>query len=54
MWLPTYTVGELRCQLLRLKSGMSVDPVFRQLIHEAQKVQRSKILEKKKMHIGNC
>ncbi|CAI6365838.1 unnamed protein product [Macrosiphum euphorbiae] len=51
IWLPTYTVAELTCQLFKLKSGLYVDNVFRQLIHDALEVQRSEIakLKKKRM-----
>ncbi|XP_008182638.1 uncharacterized protein LOC100163434 [Acyrthosiphon pisum] len=51
MWLPTYTVAELTCQMFRLKSGLYADNVFRQLIHDALEVQRSEIAKlKKKTH----
>jgi len=55
MWLPTYTVAELTCQMFRLKSGLYADTVFRQLIHDALEVQRSEISKlKKKRIIGKC
>ncbi|XP_060838291.1 condensin-2 complex subunit H2-like isoform X1 [Rhopalosiphum padi] len=48
MWLPTYTVAELTCQMFRLKSGLYADTVFRQLIHDALEVQRSETAKIKK------
>lgn len=55
MWLPTYTVAELTCQMFRLKSGLYADTVFRQLVHDALEVQRSEIVKlKKKRTIGKC
>jgi len=54
MWLPTYTIAELTCQMFRLKSGLYADPVFRQLIHDVLEVQRSETAKiKKKRTIGN-
>lgn len=54
MWLPTYTIAELTCQMFRLKSGLYADHVFRQLIHDALEVQRSETAKiKKKRIIGN-
>lgn len=53
MWLPTYTIAELSCQLIRLKSGLTADDTFRQLVHKAQEVQRSEtVKERKKRIIG--
>lgn len=45
--MPTYTVGELRCQLVKLKSGLPVDSVFRKLVHEAQEIQQSEKARKR-------
>lgn len=54
MWLPTYTIAELTCQMFRLKSGLYADHVFRQLIHDALEIQRSETAKiKKKRIIGN-
>jgi len=55
MWLPTYTVAELTCQMFRLKSGLFADTAFRQLIHDALEVQRSETAKiRKKRTIGKC
>lgn len=43
MWLPAYTFAELRGQLLRLKSGLSADPIFRKLVRKAYDIQRSDV-----------
>ncbi|XP_025205007.1 condensin-2 complex subunit H2-like [Melanaphis sacchari] len=51
MWLPTYTVAELTCQMFKLKSGLYADPVFRQLIHDAMEVQRSETAKIKKKRL---
>lgn len=51
VWLPSYTIGELQCQLIKLKSGISVDPVFLQLIHKAQEAQRSELIKIRNKHI---
>ncbi|CAH1713253.1 condensin-2 complex subunit H2 isoform X1 [Aphis gossypii] len=51
MWLPTYTIAELTCQMFRLKSGLYADHVFRQLIHDALEVQRSETAKIKKKRI---
>jgi len=33
---------------------MSVDPAFRQFVHDAQETQRSEIAKKKMKNIGKC
>lgn len=51
MWIPTYTIAELTCQMFKLKSGLYADHVFRQLIHAALEVQRSESAKIKKKRI---
>uniref|UniRef100_A0A2S2Q7A7 Condensin-2 complex subunit H2 n=2 Tax=Sipha flava TaxID=143950 RepID=A0A2S2Q7A7_9HEMI len=47
IWLPTYTVGELRCELMILKMGLPVNSAFRQKIHLIQSLQKSEAAKMK-------
>lgn len=54
MWLPTYTIAELTCQMFKLKSGLFTDTIFRRLIHDAMEIQRSESVKlRRKLNIGN-
>lgn len=48
IWLPAYTFSELRGQLIRLKSGLSADPVFRKIVQKAYEIQRIDVKKRNK------
>ncbi|XP_050436650.1 condensin-2 complex subunit H2-like isoform X2 [Adelges cooleyi] len=47
IYLPTYVISELFLEIFKLKTGLGVDPAFRELVSKAQSIQRSDIAKKR-------